>query len=225
MRNDAVKSGFTLVEVMVAVFIFSIIMLTLFSSFSAFMSSGQLISRTLDEEDRVRSVLKRIDTDLQFMFITRKPRYRAPGIADDPDPYRLLGTRERIHGNTFSRLEFASRARVKTNADRYESIGRVTYYVKENKSGGYDLCRADTPVSSDRTTDPCRDPILAKNIRVFEMRFMDSEGEPEEEWDSDSKHTLHRVPGRIGLKIGFVSGDGTQYVDTLFLIPVNRKET
>ena len=225
MRHKVWKNGFTLVEVLVAVFIFSIIMLTLFSSFSALISSGQFIAGTLAEEGRARMALKRIETDLRMMFITRPPRYRAPGIADDADPYRFLGGQERIGGRTFSRLAFASRAHVKTGGAGYESIARITYYVGENRNGGYNLYRSDRPVADTADPDPCRDPVLARNIRIFKMSFLDQEGAPKDEWDSDTDRDDYRMPEKIGLTLGFVSQEGVQQVDTMFLIPVNREDS
>jgi len=63
------NKGFTLMEVMVTIVVFSIVMLTLFSSFQAFVSSGDAVTRGIHGAERARTALERMREDLIHMIV------------------------------------------------------------------------------------------------------------------------------------------------------------
>jgi general secretion pathway protein J len=84
-------SGFTLVELMIAIFIFGIVITSIFASYRAvFMSAGRVTSG-IDLYDMAGICMNRISLDLQATHPTLPPKYRKPEFDDAPDPYRVVG--------------------------------------------------------------------------------------------------------------------------------------
>nr|NJM02608.1 prepilin-type N-terminal cleavage/methylation domain-containing protein [Desulfobacula sp.] len=137
------KKGFTLMEVMVTIVVFSIVMLTLFSSFQAFVSSGDAITRGIHEAERARTALERMSEDLEQVHVIQPPRYAVPAFDAPPDPFRMAGSRTRVGGSVFSRLEFTTFSRVIAGPEEARGISKITYYVRQNPDKGFDLCRSD----------------------------------------------------------------------------------
>ena len=104
----AADRGFTLMEILVAVLILGVLMTTLFASFNAFLSSSAVVTETLAQNERVNTLLGHFERDLNSLYITLPPRYKAPETASDTDPFRFQGAKEQISGLEFSRLTFTS---------------------------------------------------------------------------------------------------------------------
>ena len=127
-------SGFTLLEILIAVTIFSVLMLTLFSSLRIFLTSAHIIKQEVDQIERTTSSFKQITNDLKMIFITQPPRYSKPGFNSEPDQYRFEGQG--------SELSFASCCHVDYNNDLIDSIVRIVYYLRAGENHNtFDLCR------------------------------------------------------------------------------------
>lgn len=83
--------GFTLVEVLIAILIFSLIMTVLFSSFKAFVLSSEAVKESVAQNEDIRTVFGRIRMDLEAVYIQQIPRYKKPKFNSEPDPYRFAG--------------------------------------------------------------------------------------------------------------------------------------
>ena len=214
------KKGFTLMEVMVTLVVFSIVMLTLFSSFQAFVSSGDSITRGIQDSERARTALERIREDLEQVHMVQPPRYRVPAFNAPPDPFRMAGSRTRVGGSVFSRLEFTTFSRVITGPEEARGISKIIYYVRQNPDKGFDLCRSDREPGTPGEEDPCRDPVLMEEIQAFDIEFTDNRKETGTDWDSDSADVEHAMP--VNLHIRLKTGDRAGVFETSVFLPVAR---
>ncbi len=215
-------NGFTLMEVMVTIVIFSIIMLALFSSFQSFISSRDSITKGVHECERVRAALERICEDMELIHMVQPPRYQVPDFDAPPDPYRMAGSEIPVGSRIFSRLEFSSMARVIVDHMDVKRISKITYYVKQNPDNSYDLCRSDQLPEITEEINPCRDPVLLKHIQAFEIEYMDAEGDIKKNWDSDSDDFNHTMPIRLHIKMKTDDKDKTGGFETAIFLPVKR---
>ena len=84
-------NGFTLLEILVAIFIFAVVITTIFGSFRAVFSSVDAVGGDAAVFDAARICLDRMATDLGGLVIADYPRYAKPEFNDPPDIYRLVG--------------------------------------------------------------------------------------------------------------------------------------
>ncbi len=216
-NNDLIKHrcpGFTLVEVLVSILIFSIIIAVLFSSFRAFIISGESLKDQVVNTETIRNVLKRIHMDIESLYVLQTPRYKKPELNSDPDPYRLTGREVTTGQDLFSFLEFTSKAHAMIGLDQRQGIARIAYYVRENENNGYDLYRADSLGPFPEELESCDDPILCRDVSGFEISYMDFNGDEYKYWDSEAKEFRYTFPKSIHLKIILGSEERQQFFET-----------
>lgn len=218
-RGDA--KGFTLVEILVAMVIFSITLLTLFSSFRAFLTSGSLMSDEITQTEQLRLGLKRIVRDLEYIFIIEPPRYSKPSFNSDPDEYRFQASQSQVKGNPFSQLSFTSLNHARIGLDPGDGVARIEYYVHDH-GDRFDLRRSDRLPPYPDAGDPCSDPILFKDITEFTLTYEDLAGEESDTWDSESEAVHFMFPARVKIRVGLKAG--SRVMETAVTLPVNRKE-
>ncbi len=204
------KRGFTLVEILIAVLIFSVVIATLFSSFKAFIISSENIKEEVAGSEKIRNIFKRISLDLESIVVLQPPRYKKPQFNSDPDPYSFVGKEVRLGQQTASTLVFPSFAHVESGGDQRAGIARIAYYLRENESKGYDLCRADALLPFPEDLESCSDPVLVEDISGFEVVYKDFNGDEYEYWDSEDEVFKYTFPASINLKIIFTVGENQQ---------------
>ncbi|MBC2704555.1 type II secretion system protein J [Desulfobacula sp.] len=203
-------SGFTLVEILIAVLIFSIIIFTLFSSFKAFIVSSEAVKKQVAHDEKISRVFKRISMDLESIFVLQPPRYKKPGFDSDPDPYGFTGKEGAVGQQVVSSMAFTSGAHAKFGANQRDGIARIVYYLKENKKNRYDLYRADSLPPFPEETASCLDPVLCQDISGFDMIYKDVNKNEYRYWDSDAEEFNHMFPASIDFKITVGSGEKQQ---------------
>ena len=201
-------------EVLVSVLIFSIIILTLLSSFKAFIISSEGIKEDVSYNEKIRDLLKRIHMDIESLVVLQPPRYKKPEFNSDPDPYRFIGEKVILGQNIFSSMIFTSLAHAKLGPDQRTGVARIAYYLKENENNTYDLFRADSLPPFPEELESCSDPILCKDISKFEVVYTDLKGNEHGYWDSDTEEFQYTFPVSIVLKIALGSGEKQQMFET-----------
>ncbi len=216
-RQRSDESGFTLLEILMAVVIFAVIMTTLFSSFRAFILSGTHVKNELVQTEKITGMFNRINSDLDSVFCLQPPRYRRPEFDSQPDPYQFAGNRETVGQTVFSFLVFTSLAHAGFNRDNRFGIARIAYYVKENRAGTYDLYRSDVLAPYPDEIQSCRDAVLCKDISGFEITYTDRDGNEYKFWDSEDQTFKFSFPQGIEFKIFF----GDEEPRQVFTLPVS----
>jgi len=207
--------GFTLVEILIAIFVFSLIMTVLFSSFKAFVISSEAVKDSVMQNEAFRTVFKRIRLDLEAVYIRQPPQYKKPEFNSEPDPYRFSGQEDRF--------SFSSLAHTGIRKGEKTGIAGITYYIKENPDQTFDLYRSDIPAPFPEDRAFCNDPLLCRGISGFAAGFVDDKGEGHKNWDSEAEAFQYSFPARIDLKITFGSGEKKQVMEASFKLPVERR--
>ena len=204
-RTGSREKGFTLVEVLVALAVFSLVFLTLFSSFDAFVHSSRLIRDRQAGDSGV--ALDIMTSDLLQVFVPQVPQFSRPDLRRDAsrseDRFRFFTREDRAGGRDFPVLSFTSLSPVVFGRSAGGTV-RLTYYVHEDDSGRLDLHRSDRSVFSlEGQTGPlpCSDPVLVRDIRTFELVFTDEDGEEYSQWDSEDKALEYALPSGVFIRI------------------------
>ncbi len=206
MTNSNRHKGFTLVEVLVAVTIFGIAVSTLFSSFNIIISQIDPINSGLDDYEMAQAAMDRIKKDLMSLCLTQYPVYLPPDMesSDDPDRFKFVSKTVSLDGNSYTQLRFASFEHIAFNRDQQSRIGIINYYVESLENGTIVLKRSDIGfVFFDESLEnkTKNDPLLCERVKVFELIFIDQEGKPHEDWNSDSSNFDFATPYAVRIKL------------------------
>jgi len=226
IQNLSLKtSGFTLIEIITAIFIFSIIVTTIFGSYNAVFSDVATIKYSMGQSKMAQVCLNRITADLQAAWVSTTPVYAKPEFNAPPDPYRVYGKTEEVGDTSFGHLRLASLAHLLLNNDHQTGgIAEIVYYV-QTVDEKYVLRRADRlfPFSSEFEASPL-DPIVCENIKSLVFTYYDKEEETFEEWDSDAAEFGYATPRAIGITFAIGDEDRFQtFETTVFLFSCREK--
>jgi len=218
------KTGFTLLEIMISIFIFSIIITTVFASYRSVFFSADKIDAGLDLYGMTGSCLNRISLDLSGIAIAQVPEYAKPELDSTPDPYRVVGDRSDLSGADFPRLRLASRSHVPLDGSAHESIAEIIYYVSEDAESGYRLRRSDRLYPYKTPEEQANDPVLCEKLKSLVFTYYDIEGETHDTWDSESKDVAYATPKSINIRLEVGEEDAVSKIfETMVMLPVVRE--
>jgi len=215
-------SGFTLVELMVAIFIFGIVITSIFASYNAVFTSAGRVTRGIGLYDMVNICMNRITRDLQAMHLTLLPKYRKPEFDGEPDPYRVVAEASDPTTGNFPRLGFASLAHIPFDRADYGGIARIVYYVQEASEENYQLKRSDTLAPDEPFEAKESDPVLCEHVKSLKFTYYDHEGTAHDYWDSESDAFRFATPVSIEVLIEIEHEDDTMLFNTSVMMPVIR---
>jgi general secretion pathway protein J len=219
--------GFTLVEVLVAVTIFGIVVSMLFASFNIVISNVDPINAGLDEYEMAQNAMDRIKRDLNSLCLTYDSVYSRPDMEgnDEPDRFRFIAHIVSLDTRSFSQLRFASFEHLGFNRDKKSRIGIITYYTEPSEEGSILLKRSDVAAvfyDGTKENNDENDPVLCERVTSFELSFLDQEGNPHENWDSDSSDFDFATPYSIQIKLEIGDGQRSNIFVTTLVLPTQR---
>jgi general secretion pathway protein J len=213
------EKGFTLIEILLAIFILGIVMSTVYASYTG---TFRIIRETQEDAEiygMARNALDRMVRDLQsaapwrgaFTFITKA---------------NTLGSRE------FLRLTFRAAAHVAFNdRDVPGGISVIEYRIEEGtEKEGYVLVRSDDPYRDPGKEEPLPGGyLLSDRIEALTYRFYDEAGKEYETWDSGGQVEAQRKRAPAGILIGLslvntADKERPYRFTTRVRIPFNRVE-
>jgi general secretion pathway protein J len=224
------SSGMTLLEILLAMLIFSIVITTIFGSYNAVFSTVDVLKEDAARYEMGRESLQRMSADLQSLHITSELGYAPPEFNDPPDPHRFIGESSYTAGGTFARLRFTSLAHLPIGeTHRRAGIAEIVYYVTMNDDGRTTLRRADSLFPHYRYNDGNRfeedlaDPVLCEDVRGFSIVYINTEGTEQEVWRSEDEQFGYATPR--SLKIRLEIGDDQAFLpfETVVALPVFRE--
>jgi len=216
--------GFTLLEILVAIFIFAIVATTIFGSFNAVVGNVADIEAGGARYDMGRACLNRIISDISALYISLPPEYSPPEFNDDPDLYQFLGEKAAIGETRFSKLRFTANAHLPMEGDLRGGMARIVYYVQETKEGTRVLRRSDVLYPFGDFEENDLDPIVCENPSGLDFVFYDDEGREYEEWDSDSLETGYATPEAVKITLTIGEPPDELLLQTMISLPVRREK-
>jgi general secretion pathway protein J len=230
MRNDENATamedgsrGFTILEILTAIFILAIVVSLVLGAFDGIFSNAERVNAGSDLNEMGGGALDRMVKDLKAIHVMLYPRYKPPQLLDDdPDIYRVEGKTTDVGGHTFAWLRFTSMAHLPLNHVADEGVAEIVYYVQETPENDYIIRRADHlypyPEFEERETDP----ELSEQVREFTLTYFDAEGKEYEEWDSESDDMEYGTPRAIKIKLALGDESAPDIFTTEIVLPVYR---
>lgn len=221
MGNDS--RGFTILEILTAIFILAIVVSLVLGAFDGIFSNADRVNAGSDLNEMAGGALDRMTMDLKAIHVMLYPRYKPPQLLDDePDIYRVEGKTTSVGGHTFAWLRFTSMAHLPLNHVADEGVAEIVYYVQETPDNDYIIRRADHlypyPEFEERETDP----VFCEQVREFTLTYFDAEGKEYEEWDSGSDDTEYGTPRAIKIKLALGDETAPDIFTTQVVLPVYR---
>ena len=154
--------GFTLIEVLTALFIFSVIASTLFIAYRALFVDTAGFEKGMKRYALAQSCFSRMTRDLSAVKVAVAPLYTPPESEDPPDPYRFLGQTADSGDIQSGTLRFASLAHVPLGRSLRTGIAEIRYYVQADSQGQLVLKRADRLYPFSDAEVSGTDPVLCE---------------------------------------------------------------
>lgn len=170
------RAGFTLLEIMIAIFILGLVMATVYASYTSTLKTTRQLEEEGDIYKTARAAMDRIIRDLSSLQISS-------GSFDLRAEKQKWGARE-FHSIFFwsaSHLAFGEN-------DAEGRPAAISYYVRENDDKkSFSLWRADVSGSKPDGTKNTEDGfIVCRNVDTFRLTFYDAEGTETDSWDSSA---------------------------------------
>jgi general secretion pathway protein J len=218
-------AGFTLMEILVAVFILGMVVTTVLASFNMVFSTSETLESTAAVFEMGRIAMNRITWDLENIFVLERPLYQTPKIDDPPDIYRFQGTADTLGGIKLAKLRFTSRAHVPLNDSIRNGIAEIVYYVQNDPIGGLRLKRADHLYPYPRFEERSTDPVLCENVKVLAIDYIDAEGTVFDNWDSESTEFGNATPVMVAVRLEIADGNESYVFQTSVALPLGRRKS
>ncbi len=217
--------GFTLIEILLAFFIFGIVAVTVFGAYrSVFSNADALLQIVSDDETGILAV-HRMMLDLNSLVVQIPPLYRPALSANAPDPYRFTGEREWRGTRDFSSVRFTSLARAPVHAEAGPAgaVSRIRYFVEASETGDFVLRRASRAYPFYMEDSEEKAYAVCNRVRSFTLTFYDETGTPFERWDSDSPDFRHATPKAVHIRLEVGGNPGARIFETRLHLPLYRE--
>lgn len=216
--------GFTLLEIMIAIFIFAIIITTIFTSYNALLSGNETSDQGTAPYEMAKNCLNRMIVDLESIHLTLPPGYSPPVLGEPPELYRIVGENFDIQGVSFPRLRFTSLAHLPFGGKTEKGIAEIIYYVMASSDGDYVLKRKDNLYPYETFEEKAVDPVLCTDIKSLTFKYYDQDGTAYDSWDSDDEDFGYSTPKAIDINLELTESSNSLRFKTMVTLPVYRKK-
>ncbi len=194
LRN---KNGFTILEILIAVFILAMVLSTTYAAYRSTLRVIHDSERDGEIYGMARSTMNRILKDL--------------GAVATVDPkFKFLSKASEISGMDSMDLTFLSRSHLAwTEKDYSGALAEITYYVdEEGPEGTHRLLRQDLPRAGGTATDEVQRKgfVLCEGLYSLKYRFTDAAGQERDTWDSTAGVTgKNKAPAEVAIELKIVN--------------------
>jgi prepilin-type N-terminal cleavage/methylation domain-containing protein len=209
------RSAFTLIEIMVAMMIFSMIIAAIYATWALIMRATQVGQEAAAQAQRQRVVLRTIEDALMGIesFQASQNNYWFM-LANGEKP--LLSFAARLPDTFLRNGKFAN-----STAGLDFSSRRVTFLLAPGANGEKDLILQQTPILMVTDQDEQQYPlVLARNVKVFTVEWWDTNhfghADWNTEWDDTQTNTIPQML-RVNLVLG---GNAPEFAATrIYTVP------
>jgi len=216
------ERGFTLLEVLLAFFIFSILFITVYSSYSSSFKTIDMTESRIELYRKAAIALERISEDLQSGYISVLP----PNSFGQPAGYtQFLGEDAEINGKEADALSFFSRIPPLFREEDVTVSGQLISYsvIQGSQEDELVLLRSENPEFSDEA-EQREGLILSDGLLSVNFVYFDDQGESHESWDSESEEFGSTMPRMVSISLEYLNYENPEAplkVTTSVALPVN----
>jgi general secretion pathway protein J len=205
---DENRQGFTLLEILIAIFIFAVVLSIIYSSF---LGTSRVVNETENEAEiysMARITLDRMLEDLESVYV---PQNQEPAEPDDEEVTgaEFVGDDTEIDGRPADSLRFLSRAHIVfSEEDQPSGTAAIEYYVKESEEeegeeqeGHFVLFRSDTPEQEEAPGKGTGGLVLCDKLVSIDFTYYDAEGDEHDSWDTTAEAFEGRIPNMVSISL------------------------
>ncbi len=205
-KKRSATDGFTLLELLLAVFIFSVIATIVYGAFQSSFKTVSSTDETASLDSQARLIFERIESDIMSIYLQEKDCFK--------------GETGSVNGNRADTLEFCSIAEVRLNREIVPSKVKILdYSVEENEATGLlDMYRHEKEYVDGETSETESDEAssgirIGRNIHEFRVDYLNGDGEEVESWERTKGEEQQRdgafsAPKVVKILVSFRSEDG-----------------
>ncbi len=216
----AEPSGFTLLEILLALAILALVLSSLFAAYSETITATELVEDSREVDQAARLTLAQIADDLKSLY-----QQEVKGDPKD-SPYRFQGGSGESDEESVEILNFASTAHLGLDpAGPSMSVNRIAYVLKKGGEGeGYfQLSRRERPFADFEGQGEETEVELADNVEELAVTYGDDAGTTLTEWDSASPEHEGRPPRLVQIRLKVAAGrSGGSRTFTAVVAPMAR---
>jgi general secretion pathway protein J len=199
-------SGFTLLEILIAILIFSTLLTTIYASYTG---TFRVIDDTESQAEiyrMARIAMERMLEDLESLYIHNGTQ-QGGSEEEQESSFQFFGEEREIMGRRADTLRFISSAHIDfTGKDPGFGPTRISYYVKENDDGeDFILYRSDNPLSME--THPFDEEsgglVLCEGLASVVFTYYGEDGQTFTNWDYMSEVSEKKIPKAVSVTLAF----------------------
>jgi general secretion pathway protein J len=204
--------GFTLIEIMLAVFILGLVLSTIYAAYSGTMTLVQDMEYENSVYRNARVAMDRIIRDLS-------------SLQPSGGAFKLQAEKQMATNHEFFSLFFSAAAHLAFSEKEIDSANaQIGYFVEENTNGGYSLRRSDL-LNYQATKEKSKNSsyLLCPNIDSLILKFYDVNGKEFDSWDSVSvsSEQKNKTPAAIRIELSVANLKNKEapykFMTTIFL--------
>jgi prepilin-type N-terminal cleavage/methylation domain-containing protein len=201
--RDTRRRGFTLVEIMVAVMVFSMVIAAIYATWALIMRATEVGQNTAAQAQRQRVVLRAIgDALMGVESFQASQKYYWFKLANGQEPFLSFVARL---PDTFPRHNKF----VGSDGGPDASARRVTFSLAQGPGGEKDLILRQNRILMDLDADETQYPlVLAKNVKLFTIEWWGTNEMNQAQWNTDWDDTqTNTIPQMV--RVHLVMGANT----------------
>jgi general secretion pathway protein J len=196
------RLGFTLMEILIAMFIFAIVVSTIYTSYTGTFRIVDETEYQADIYTMARIALERMHEDLESVYVIPRD---AQSPESEEESAQFIGEDKEIKGRGADSLRFVSRAHlVFSEQEQSSGTAEIGYYVEDNDDEeGFVLYRTDRPEFQEKPEGGTGGLVLCDSLVSLNFTYYDDKGEKYDNWDSTSDEFRHKIPKMVSIKLEF----------------------
>jgi len=200
------ENGFTLLEVLVAMFIMALVLTFSFQAYQGIAEAYARVSSTSSRDRAARILLDRLERELVGAVLVEREQGADPLL----HPYVFFATPRMYAEAEGDELRFVTQSPLRSPGGPPESVALVTYGSAPSQSGpGLALLRQEEPLPAQlaKEVEWTAPQIVADNLAAFVVRFTAEDGTAFEDWDSTGLTQLDQLPASLSLTVSLWETD------------------
>jgi general secretion pathway protein J len=220
--RPAAATGFTLVEIVLAITIMALVVSMMLGAVRTATSSAEIIGARQRIRAMGRMAVQRLAMDLDSILPADDALPAADEDAAEESPFRIEGRNGGRIDPTDLHLRFATRASQPGKDARAGRPLEIVYYLAPAQppyEGPFVLKRADRPYPFEDFETRLDDPVLCEAVETMQLTFYDADGDDRERWDAENDDGALTA---VGLQINLVAAGRRDSFRTRIVLPVTR---
>ncbi len=200
--------GFTLLEILIAIFI---LVLVVSAVFGAFSGTFKVVTDTEVQGEiyaTARMALERISEDLASVYVGSPAKTEQSEKGAARQRFFFVGEDHQVDEQNADTLRFLSWAHVSfKNGRQAEGPAEISYYTQYNeRTEELTLYRADTLDYLEAPENGQGGLLLCERLKWLDFVYYDKEGDAHNSWDTTGGDDKAQLPSRVEISMGFENG-------------------